>query len=152
MRKINAAGDTIVEVLLVITIVSSVLAGAFVSASRSLKETRGAQERGESLKLAEAQFERLRSVALNPASAVFTTSSYFCIDSSLQVRFLGSTNRDDFSPATYPSQCQQAPQGGTVYYVSIDRGPGNVFTVVSRWDNAKGTGRDEVKIVQRLYP
>lgn len=151
MRKLGISGDTIIEVLVAITVVSAVLGGAYASASRSLRQTRMAQERGESLKLAEAQLERLKSVALNPASTVFSTASYFCLDSSLQVRNLTTMDRDDFSSATYPAECQQAPMGGTVYYVSIDRSPGNVFTVLSRWDRATGTGRDEVKIVYRLY-
>lgn len=59
--KLDSAGDTIVEVLLAIAIVSVTLGAAYVAANRSLRATRLSQERGEALKYAESQVEMLRA-------------------------------------------------------------------------------------------
>ncbi len=152
MMILGKRGDTIVEVLLAIAVLSVVLGGAYVSSNNSLNAIRQAQERGESLKLAETQLERLKVAAANPATNIFTTPNYFCLDSSIAVRQLATTDRDNFINPNYPAECQISPLGGIVYYVSIDRSvAGNVFTVVSRWDRAGGRGRDEVKLMYRVY-
>lgn len=58
MKLLNNKGDTIVEVLIAITVVSSILGGAFVSARRSTNATRASQERVEALAIAQGQMER----------------------------------------------------------------------------------------------
>lgn len=149
-KKLNSTGDTIVEVLIAITIVSFVLSGAYVSSGRSLTATRQAQERVESLKLAEEQLERLKVAATNQANSIFTRPNYFCIHSSptgLVVRNV--SNRDDRS--TYHADCRRT-QGGVVYYTSIDRNSDNTFTVVNRWDRAGGSGQEEARLSYRMYP
>lgn len=80
-------GDTIVEVMMAIAIVSAVLVGAFVATNRSSQTTRTAQERGEALKWAEAQVELLKAAAdtgtpnLNDPS----NPTPFCISGTLIV-------------------------------------------------------------------
>lgn len=61
MKFINSRGDTIVEVLIAITVMSSILGGAFVSARRSTNATRASQERVEALTIAQGQLERARA-------------------------------------------------------------------------------------------
>lgn len=61
LRLRDSRGDTIVEVLIAIAIVSLTLAGAYTSVNRSANVTRGAQERGEALKWAETQLEQIRA-------------------------------------------------------------------------------------------
>jgi len=135
MKILNHTGDTIVEVLIAIAIVSVVLGGAYVSANNSLTGTRQAQERGESLKLAEEQIERLSEAKINPA--VFTQTN-FCINNTLQLK-----------PDTDPA-CQQAPQGGVVYKTSIAR-TGNTFTINNSWERAGGGGNEQLSLIYRLY-
>ncbi len=59
-QNINSVGDTIVEVLIAIAVVSLVLGGAFTSTRKSANATRTAQEQGEALKLAESQVEQIK--------------------------------------------------------------------------------------------
>ncbi|MBP7766916.1 hypothetical protein KA068_00115 [Candidatus Saccharibacteria bacterium] len=61
MKALNIKGDTIVEVLIAITVMSSILGGAFVSARRSTNATRASQERVEALAVAQGQLERART-------------------------------------------------------------------------------------------
>ena len=80
MKGLSNGGDTIVEVLIAIAVVSAVLGGAFVSANRSLNMSRQSQERGEALKLAEGQVERVKSLGTSADLYGPTTLSPFCID------------------------------------------------------------------------
>src|SRR5580704_4693224 len=80
-------GDTIVEVLVAILIVSLILAGAYVTAAHSLTATREAQESSEALKLIEGQAEALRTVSnVNPLPPapdnVFAYPDSFCLNAS----------------------------------------------------------------------
>ena len=56
----HQAGDTIVEVIIAITVISTVLAGAFVTSNKSFKSMQDAQERGQAVKLVQSQLEWLR--------------------------------------------------------------------------------------------
>lgn len=135
-RRLDCTGDTIVEVLIAITVVSSVLGGAFVSANRSLNTSRQSQERGEALKLVEGQLERLKSLGVSVTSPVYTGPDQFCIDDSNAIQ----------------STCS-GPAGGVDYTLSIERDPGDrLFTVSAEWDQAGGGNKDQLKIVYKMHP
>jgi prepilin-type N-terminal cleavage/methylation domain-containing protein len=136
----GSRGDTIIEVLIAITIVSAILGGAYVSASRSINGSRQSEERGEALKIAEAQLEYLRALSADPAIYAAGT---FCIDDSGNYQ----------SPAT-PAVCNKV-LGGVTYQRSITHAS-NLFTVQITWDRAGGGGTDalkteELKLAYRLY-
>jgi type II secretory pathway pseudopilin PulG len=134
---LNNRGDTIVEVLLAIAIVSSVLGGAFVSASRSLRGTQVSQERGEALQLVEGQLERVKAALKDPlkSGAVLGAAGNFCLDDGLIPRTGGF--------------CNQGPGGR--YTLAIVRVT-NTFTASARWSNAGGGAvQEQVSIVYRVY-
>ncbi len=136
MKTLNTVGDTILEVLLCITVLSMVLAGAFVTSNKSLNASRQAEERGEAIKLAEGQLERVKSLGKTASAPIYSVSSPFCIDS--------------LNAITAPPACNQT-FGGAVYIVSVER-VSNDYTVLVRWDRAGGGGQDRSSIVYRLYP
>ncbi len=163
-------GDTIVEVLIAISVVSIILGGAYVTSSRSLGNIRAAQERIEALKLIEGQLERLSVIAQTDDgnTNVFTTqTNIFCIDpNSAVINVTGSPRgfgtmtstssnslgNDDFS--AYVSGCNGG--SGVQYHLAIDRQddpdgtPGAVFIGYARWDRVNGGGRDELTVRYRL--
>jgi len=154
MKRLGQVGDTIVEVLLAITIVSAILGGAYVSSNRSLSNSRQAEERGEALKYAEGQIERLKSIATS-GSAIFSQTSAFCLDSSNAI--VNATNptvtslqpieTDNFS--TYQAACKQ---GNIPYYAAIEHDASitNQFRIYIRWDRFSEAGHDQVLIVYRV--
>lgn len=155
MRKLNARGDTIVEVLLAILVISVILSGAFVSARRSQTTVRQSQERVEALKVAEGQLERLRAVgkSADPSHAIFTSPGSFCMDASNAVTLTSATgtgplSNEDF---THHDSCKTAPAEGVTYYSAVRR-DGNTFIVHTRWHGAGGTGPQEVQLALRIYP
>jgi len=164
MRRFTQSGDTIIEVLVAISVVSIVLGGAYATANRSLNNIRGAQERVEALKLVEGQLERLKVVSITDESGVFGTSDIYCLDDGNAIvpannptRSMGSIpslDIDDFSK--YVSDCQTGASGGVQYNLAIDRqndaggNPGALFAVHARWERVGGNGRDEIIINYRL--
>lgn len=59
IKNKNQRGDTIVEVLIALTVLMVVIAGGYSIATRSLNGARIAQERSEATKLAEGQLEAI---------------------------------------------------------------------------------------------
>lgn len=151
MRRLraNQYGDTIVEVLIAITIVSVVLAGAFTSATNSSGTVRDAQERGEALKLLESQVEKLRVLANKPGNDVYTPANdhLYCLSNApsrviFSFATLPSLAADDFTQ--YPVGCKDIQK---FYNLSVKFDPAKQnFTFTARWD-AIGGGRDEESLV-----
>jgi type II secretory pathway pseudopilin PulG len=82
-RVLAQTGDTIVEVLVAMAVLSLVLGGAYVTARHSLIATRQAQERSEALALVQGQIETLRGLAAEatlPPTNLFNESHDFCLD------------------------------------------------------------------------
>ncbi len=147
MIKLPSKGDTIVEVLIAIAIVSLVLSGAYASANRSLYGNRQAQERSEATKHVATQLERIKVKSM----AELSPNTLFCLTTTLNVEVfsqapLPSIDNDDYS--TYPAACKEG--SGVVYYLSIELS-GTTYTGRARWDRAGGNGREQLEIVYRTY-
>ena len=76
------AGDTIVEVVIAITVVSSVLTGAFIVTNNSTKGVRDAEEHAQALQLVQGQVELLRAAASHSGGLPTDLSAPFCLDVS----------------------------------------------------------------------
>lgn len=163
MIRLNCKGDTIVEVLIAITIAASILAGAFVSARRSVIGTRQSQERSEGLKVAEKQLENLRLLSAQPGNQFIDTSksSTSCLTNATPAVWTSVANiypvdSENFSDTNYhPTACTVAPAAGVEYFPAIRRtvpvaGEYN-FEVIVHWQAAGGNGNQEVKLAYRLY-
>lgn len=152
MRKLQLGqrGDTIVEVLVCIAVVSLILAGAFVTTHRSSTGVRNSQEHAEALKLIQSQVEQLRANASDGDKSVFTKGAPFCMVDSMPL-----------SASTMPdaAKCKQNSSGSPtttepVYKLTIDRttsGGGSLFTVAAKWESVTGNGQAQESIVYRLY-
>lgn len=137
IKSITQRGDTIVEVLIAITVIGSVLTGAYATSRRSLNNMRQAQERVEALKVAEEQIERLKVFAsTNPT---YSYPSNFCI------YFNGATSsntaQSNPTATNVHTNCQRTPSGSGVAYKSniVRDSSTQVFTVTIIWDGL-GTG------------
>ncbi len=130
MQRLGDVGDTIVEVLIVIAVVGLILAGAFVSSNRSTQVTRTAQERGEALKVAETQLERIK-IAKATGAPTLATSGTFCFD--ISGAYFASTT------------CSISPLGleyrATVTAVSLNR-----YSVRVEWDALAGASTNKVQL------
>jgi len=150
----SSRGDTIVEVLLAIAITSVVLAGAYVAVSGSMKASRAAQERGEAVKVAEAQIERLKYLNINSSPENIYQPGPFCVSSELKVVGFGATpnitdDEDD------PTGCRSSGR----YVASIKRDSiTGIHEITVLWENVTGSntttgypGFDQIKMYYRVY-
>lgn len=149
--RLTSKGDTIVEVLLAIAIVSSVLTSAFVAANRAYRGTRMSQERMEALKLAETQVELLKSLAGAKDSTLFDDSkgAPYCIADDGSLKKLSASglpvlDADNF--AAYPPECNS-----NLYYFSVQYDESDdTFSVRARWDGLDSQ-KQEVALLYRAY-
>jgi type II secretory pathway pseudopilin PulG len=138
-------GDTIVEVLIAIAVMTSVLGGAFVMTNRSLQDTRTAQERVNAVKLVESQIELVKNVVATNPDSLFGAGvpAAYCINSSGTV--LSSTNaacKVDGSGAATTTQ--------PAFNLAITRS-GNTFTATNSWTSIRGGGNNTVQMKYRAY-
>ena len=143
-KRLNQRGDTIVEVLIAIAIVSMVLGGAYVTTNKSLKATRNAQEHTNALKLVEGQVEQIKSVAggSNPDN-VFTGINPFCIDNGVVVAPTAAACRVNSAGAPTTAE--------PIYRLSATRTGSNLFTVTVTWSSITGNPSASEKMVYRIY-
>lgn len=146
-RLQNQRGDTIVEVLICIAVISLVLGGAFVTTNRSLQNTRAAQERSAALKLAESQLEQIKGLLASNPDAILGAGApaSFCIVSGTTV--VSSTNAACIvDTAGAPAAASVQPR----FQLAITRA-GDTFTVENSWTNPGGRGTDRVRLLYRTY-
>lgn len=156
--KLKQTGDTIVEVLIAIAVVSAVLSGAYTIANKSSIQIRDAQERGEAQKFASEIVERLSSNAKNSPNIYTTGTQRFCIVTSNNGTYSANDRIDISSPlpavnapsTDYRSECNK--QNNPVGYFSVierDTVQNTKFNVYVRWA-ALGGGFNEVKFVYEV--
>jgi prepilin-type N-terminal cleavage/methylation domain-containing protein len=145
-RGRDERGDTIVEVLIAIAVVSLVLGGAYVTTNKSLQATRGAQEQGNAIKLVESQFEQLKAAAVTNSTSIFGTGTpgSFCISNG---------NVVDSSQAACTVDTSGTPTGGEpAFHLKVSRGgDGHTFTVSNNWDDVSGKNVDGIQMEYRVY-
>lgn len=156
MRRLNAQGDTIVEVLIAILVISVILTGAFVSARRSQAGIRQSQERVEALKVAEGQLEHIRYLIKTGSSIPYNPPNTYCFDVNNFRHDITAAipplQSDSFSASVYPSPCHVTPSGVDFYtHVELSAGT-NTFTAVTRWDGFGNIGKQEVRLSVRIDP
>jgi Tfp pilus assembly protein PilV len=144
MIKISQTGDTIVEVLISLTVLAMVLGGAYATSNRALIQSYNAQERLQATKLAEGQLERLKALALKTDSTSLTnyntliTSPDMCITSSLTVKSHDSSGYECWDNSKLFN-----------FYFSAYNAP--TFKVRVEWDSRTSATKNNVEILYRMY-
>ncbi len=148
-RSQHQRGDTLVEVLISMTVISLVLGGAYTTTSRSLSATRAAQERGNALKLAESQVEQIKNIVATSPDDIFGAgvSTKFCVD--------GTGTVYDASIAPLNTHCIVDVQGNPTTiqpsFTLVTTRTGNDFLVDESWYDVGGTTTDNLKLAYRVY-
>lgn len=128
----NSRGDTLIEVLLAISIVGLILVASYALANRSTQAIRQAQERSEALKNAESQVESLITF-LNSGQA--TPTGAFCLNGTTPVA----------------GGCSFGPDGRYGLSISTEPSNPNTYNITVRWDRVTGGGQDELTLRHRIY-
>jgi len=147
IRK-NQLGDTIVEVMIAISVVGMVLGASYATSNRALQTGRFAQEHTEALKLAESQIEKIKYIASVPSTLALqnifsTTENTFCITdsfvkvSSVKPGYAGSCTGIS---GLYTALVTYTPDSGN-----------DLFSVKITWDRIGSSLKGTVEIAYRLH-
>lgn len=157
ISTIKSHGDTMVEVMIAVLLVSMVLTGAYVTTNRSALGIRDSQEHAQALKLAQGQLEQVRQNAAqsNPAAFNQTAGNSFCmVNASVAT-----------GPACIRTDADQpAGAGDLAYTLAVRRGscspqynPPSAagqchkFTIRVTWDSVVTKGQTFEQIITRMY-
>lgn len=159
-------GDSIVEVLIAVCIISLVLASCYALSNQNVRAIQDAQEHSEATQVLKAQVELLRRAAgavEDDNSGIFAFSDtapgtrYFCLSgypsvTIVQLSAMGAAlppvAEDDFSK--YSGACKDM-FGRYNVAVTYDKSTNHVFVLTIRWDKIGG-GKNQEQLVYRLWP
>lgn len=143
LRASNQRGDTIVEVLISIAVVSMILGGAYVTTNNSLQGTRAAQERSDALKVVEGQLEAIKSLAVSNPNSLFgsATTGNFCVANGAVVSSNNAGCR--LNAKAVPTTAQP------MFTIAVTR-TGNTFVIRNTWYTLKGK-QDSIQMTYRVY-
>jgi len=154
IKGLGQSGDTLVEVLICILIVSMVLTGAYVTTNKSTLRVINSQEHVEALKTAQGQLEQIRQNATVAASNVFDRplGSAFCMVNS-QIRDAAqpvckqdkSGNPTTAQPTFVITAVRQACIGASLPPNC------NMFSVTVTWESIASKTTAYESLTYRLY-
>lgn len=157
--KLRQNGDTIIEVLVALSIIAMVLGASYALASRSMKAYRSAQERTEASSIAQSLIEvaKIYATADHPSMRPATTAD-LCFS-----RNIADIKPPPPTPATAPVSFTADPnnptcnQGFYRFHVLVTRlpvGPLGVeeyeYQAFVDWESPTG-GRDQVVMRYKYY-
>lgn len=135
------SGDTIVEVVIAVLVVSTIIAGAFAVTNRSTRAVRDSEEHAQALQLLQGQVEYLRNASTVRSSLPNNLTTPFCYDGS-----------GYHQPAATSSQCLL----NNLYRVSITSptavpatGATTTFNLIATW-SALGGGTANVYLSYKV--
>lgn len=155
IKGLGRRGDTLVEVLICILIVSMILTGAYVTTNKSTLRVIDSQERAEGLKLVQGQLEQIRQNATTASPNIFDQpeGSTFCIVNAAIVSGSNpSCKQDRTGAATTTDPAYQIAASRAACSVSLGLPtPCNVFTVRATWESISTRGSAYQEMSYRLY-
>lgn len=152
------AGDTIVEVMIVLGVLSLAFAVSSATARRALSQSRNAEEHSQALGNVSSQVELLRdAVTQQHDTTTIFSGRPFCMNGSTPVPFSSSTytvapNAANDSFTSYPSNCKSNLYNQSIVYVVPDASDHSkdYFEFRSRWDGPGGLARQQELFTYRI--
>lgn len=138
-KPLRQAGDTIVEVIVVLAVLGLAISISYATANRSLQATRQAEENAQATQILQGQIEALRSYATNTSTDpnyIFRSPQTFCVATTGNI-------------AEAPAACLN---GIFAIAISYDSANSDTFTARATWDDVTGSGKDTVVMVYRVHP
>ena len=164
MLKLNIKGDTIVEVLISLAVLSIAFATSYSIANRALILSQNSQEHTLALNYLDAQLEALRYATSQPSLSGIPLSEFthsptlnapaFCLSPgslSNPLIYVPFSNVPSFNPSDYPTGCKLAGSGFD-YYISISPGSPNEFNASIWWPGLGNLGNQTEELSYRVYP
>lgn len=138
--NIDQRGDTIVEVLIAVAVISMVLVSAYAISNRNVALTQDTQEHNQSQQIVQQQIERIR--AMNAADPTQLNVAFKCITGS------GSSLQpsSDDAACSFDASGQSCSTTEPCYDVVITKDAAGIYTVAATWTRLGG-GTSSTKMV-----
>ncbi|HSW80019.1 MAG TPA: prepilin-type N-terminal cleavage/methylation domain-containing protein [Candidatus Saccharimonadales bacterium] len=143
-KRLSHRGDTLVEVLIALAIISAILGGAFTVTRSSILAVHDSGEHQTAWSLAQTQLEKLKSRADSDPDSVFSTDGNFCISHGSAVS-LATDAECSVDSSGIPTTTQPVYNESIAYNSST-----SIFTITINWPRIGG-GNDQVQMSYRLY-
>jgi type II secretory pathway pseudopilin PulG len=145
LKTLGRAGDTIVEVMVVLAILGLAISISYATANRSLLNARQAQENSEATELIQSQIEALRTLTqAGDTPDIFNPIlQHYCLIPT------GSPPTVTYTNAA-GSTCSMTSVGYQID-ITYSSAPTDTFTVTATWPDVLGEGNDTVTTIYRLH-
>ena len=139
--KKHSRGDTIVEVLVALAVLSLAFVISYATANRALTDSQNSQEHTMALEYLDSQLEALRYYAGQSTSASLPTTSFF-----LQPNLGNGTVQVEPAPGVEPGN-------GFSYSLSLirDSNVQNTYHATITWPGLGSLGRQSEELSYRVY-
>jgi len=153
------AGDTIIEVMIVLAVLGLAISISYSTANRSLLNTRQAQENSEATKVLQSQIEGLRILGANgpndPPTAALNPFKYpgtFCVTGGTTPVLTPATNiLCSSNSGRYSIKIYYCKGSGALECAGTQLQADGTFLITAKWDNVRGVGSDSINYVYRYY-
>lgn len=139
--RLKQAGDTIVEVLIAISVISLVLVGAYISTNQNVAVTEDAQERSQATKLVETQIEYLRTAGIDGSGVSKAVGTCYTTEG---VKTYDDSPPTGVNPCIVSSSGESGYAGEPAYTLSINQSDTDTYTVQANWDSLTSSGSNNV--------
>lgn len=131
------SGDTIVEVMIAMAVISLVLVAAYITTTRNITRVEDTQEHSQALQLAQSQIELLRDTSLGSGNSCFTSAGV--------AKAAGPSGND---PCTVASNDVQAVAGTEPAYAIRITPPltGTTYKIDIAWDSNIANTKNHVTL------
>ena len=145
MKKRNIRGDTLIEVLVAITVLGTVIAATYSLSSRASRIGQASQERAEAVKLMEQQSELVRTVIKDVAYINLRDDIRSAQDKCL---FFGASGVEVTTLDNFREQCEN--YGGSRYNITLVYRGEDTYEVLANWEGAGSEDEQRGNLVFRV--
>lgn len=148
LKTRRQAGDTIVEVLIAVAIISLILAISYATTTRNTRSIQDAQERSQAIQIAQRQIELLKGTKGTPNQINTATQKCFSAADGAPKASNGVDGNDN---------CEVAADGSKVttagfepaYHIAITGSSSTVYKVTITWDSLLNSSKDKLSMFYR---
>jgi prepilin-type N-terminal cleavage/methylation domain-containing protein len=137
LRTIGQRGDTIVEVLISVAVISLVLAAAYAITSRNTATTQDTQEHNQAQQIVQQQIERMRAMSASGTLATLDAMTGGCIIGSGSTLTANAGTDGSCDLRLDGATC--APGDSPCFHVAIKKDASTkIYHVAVSWDGLRG--------------
>jgi hypothetical protein len=149
MKIFNSSGDTIVEVLIAMTVLASVIGGAYAVSNRAMISSQQSQERIQATKIAQDQLDKLKYISAGSTEEYDKiVSAYTDSDDTLQKFCINDNGK--VKVYTDP-ECLIDDLYNLIFEIEHYGDEPNLFTLKIEWDSFRSTSKDNVTMYYKVY-